>query len=480
MGESILTKIWNRHLLAEGPDGQSLIYVDRHITHEVTSPFAFESLRAAGRKVRRPDLTFATMDHNVPTGDRSSPVADQMSARQMATLSANAEEFGVACFDYASEFQGISHVIGPELGLTLPGITLVCGDSHTSTHGALGALALGIGTSEGEHVFATQSLWIRKPREMRVDLEGTFHEGVSAKDAVMWVIRFQGTGGAIGHAVEFAGATVRGMSVEERMTIANMIIEGGARTAIVEPDQKVFDFIRGSRFAPEGPDWDEAMEDWRSLRSDSDFRYDAQRSFDVGRLEPQVSWGTNPAMTVGVSETVPLPTDSEDPGERAALERALNYMGLRGGERIEDIPIQRVFIGSCTNARVSDLVDAARVVKGRKAARGVRAMVVPGSQKVKREAEAIGLDAVFMDAGFEWRNSGCSLCIGMNEDRLSPGERCAATSNRNFENRMGPGGRTHLLSPMTAAASAIAGRICDPRRLGIMSVGELGLGGVDA
>ncbi len=476
MGESVFTKIWNRHLLAERPDGQSLIYIDRHITHEVTSPLAFESLKAAGRRVRRPDLTFATMDHNVSTGDRSLPISDLMSAKQIATLSANTKQFGILCFDYANEFQGISHVIGPELGLTLPGITLACGDSHTSTHGALGALALGIGTSEGEHVFATQTLWIKRPKEMKVVLDGALREGVSAKDAVMFVIRTIGTGGAIGHVVEFAGGTIAAVSVEERMTIANMIIEGGARTAIVEPDEKVFKFLRGSKFGPRGSDWEEAIDYWGTLKSDESAPYDGSHYFEVGGLEPQVSWGTNPGMTVGISESVPKPTDFADPSERASVERALNYMGLRGGERITDISVERVFVGSCTNARVSDLIDAARVAKGRKVAQGVRAMVVPGSQKVKREAEALGLDGILIEAGFEWRNSGCSLCIGMNEDKLAPGERCAATSNRNFENRMGPGGRTHLLSPMTAAASAVVGKISDPRELGILSLEELGLG----
>ena len=475
MGESVFTKIWNGHLLAERPDGQSLIYIDRHITHEVTSPLAFESLRAAGRRVRRPDLTFATMDHNVPTGDRSAPISDPMSAKQMATLSANATEFGFLCFDYASELQGISHVIGPELGLTLPGITVACGDSHTSTHGALGALALGIGTSEGEHVFATQTLWIRRPKEMKITLDGTLPNGASAKDVVMWVIRSIGTGGAIGHVVEFGGGTVKAMTVEERMTIANMIIEGGARTAIVEPDEKVFESVKGTEFGPAGEEWDEATDYWRTLKSDGDATYDASRSFDVGTLEPQVSWGTNPAMTVGVSESVPRP-EEVGPAEKDSTERALRYMGLEGGEAVTSIPVQRVFIGSCTNARVSDLIDAARVAKGRKVAKGVRAMVVPGSQKVKREAERLGLDMIFVDAGFEWRNSGCSLCIGMNEDKLGYGERCAATSNRNFENRMGPGGRTHLMSPLTAAASAVAGTIADPRRVGILDAEQLGMG----
>ena len=474
MGRSIFSKIWDTHILAERPDGQSLIYIDRHITHEVTSPLAFESLRASGRGVRRPDLTFATMDHNVPTGDRSTPVFDPMSAKQMATLAANAQTFGITLFDYHSDLQGISHVIGPELGLTIPGITLACGDSHTSTHGALGALALGIGTSEGEHVLATQTLWVKRPKEMKINLEGEFGEGVGAKDAVMWVIRSRGTGGAIGHVVEFAGATVRGMSVEQRMTIANMIIEGGARTAIIEPDNKVFQYIRGSRYSPRGPAWERAVESWRDLKSDRDTEYDSSVAFDVGGLEPQVSWGTNPAMTIGISENIPR-AEEFGVAEREGIERGLRYMGLSGGEPVSSIPIQRVFIGSCTNARLSDLVDAARVAKGRRVAPGVRAMVVPGSQTVKRIAEEAGVAEIFTEAGFEWRNSGCSLCLAMNEDKLSPGERCASTSNRNFENRMGPGGRTHLMGPMMAAASAVMGRIADPREVGICDESELGL-----
>ena len=414
------------------------------------------------------------MDHNVSTGDRSLAVTDPLSAKQMATLETNAQTFGITLFDFHSELQGISHVIGPELGLTLPGITVACGDSHTSTHGALGALALGIGTSEGEHVFATQTLWVKRPKEMRIVLEGDFRDGVGAKDAVMWVIRSTGTGGAIGHVVEFAGRTVRGMSVEQRMTVANMIIEGGARTSIIEPDDKTVEYVRGSRFSPRGSDWDSAVESWKDLRSDHDVVYDSNISFEVGELEPQVSWGTNPAMTIGISESIPRAEDFES-GERERVERALGYMGLSGGARITSIPVQRIFIGSCTNARLSDLVDAARVAKGRKVAPGVRAMVVPGSQTVKRVAEGLGVADIFIEAGFEWRNSGCSLCLAMNDDKLSPGERCASTSNRNFENRMGPGGRTHLMSPMTAAASAVMGRIADPREVGICGEEELGL-----
>ncbi len=477
MGQTVFSKIWNRHLLAERSDGQSLIYIDRHLTHEVTSPLAFESLRASGRRVRRPDLTFAVMDHNVPTGDRQLPIADAMSEKQMAALSRNTKEFGILCFDYNSDNQGISHVVGPELGLTLPGITITCGDSHTSTHGALGALALGIGTSEGEHVFATQALWMKKPKEMEVRIEGRFSKGVSAKDAVMWVIRKVGTGGGIGSVVQFRGSTVARMSLEQRMTLSNMIIEGGARTAIMEPDSKVYEYIRGSPFAPAGPDWDGAVSYWRTLSTDYDARFDSSNSFRVGGLEPQVTWGTNPAMTIGVSERVPAPGDYASPGDRVAAGRALAYMGLKGGEPIASVPVERVFIGSCTNARISDLIDAARVCFGKRVAPNVRVMVVPGSQRVKREAELLGLDRLFSESGFEWRNSGCSLCIGMNEDKLSPGERCASTSNRNFENRQGPGGRTHLMSPFTAAATAIAGRIADAREFELATDEQLGLVG---
>ncbi|MDV3293346.1 MAG: 3-isopropylmalate dehydratase large subunit, partial [Nitrososphaerales archaeon] len=349
---------------------------------------------------------------------------------------------------------------------------------HTSTHGALGALALGIGTSEGEHVFATQALWMKKPKEMEARIEGGFSSGVSPKDAVMWVIRQIGTGGAIGSVVQFRGSTIANMSLEQRMTLANMIIEGGARTSIMEPDSKVYEYIRGSTFAPVGPDWDEALRYWRTLSTDHDARFDSSNSYDVGRLEPQVSWGTNPAMTIGVTERVPTPIDFGSPGDRVAAERALGYMGLKGGEPITSVPVERVFIGSCTNARLSDLIDSARVSFGKRVAPHVRAMVVPGSQRVKRAAELLGLDRVFSESGFEWRNSGCSLCIGMNEDKLSPGERCASTSNRNFENRQGPGGRTHLVSPFTAAATAISGRIADPREFELATDEQLGLVGV--
>ncbi|MCX8200829.1 MAG: 3-isopropylmalate dehydratase large subunit [Candidatus Caldarchaeum sp.] len=464
MGRTVFEKIWDGHALAERDDGMTLLYIDRHLTHEVTSPLAFEGLRASGRKVRRPDLTFAVMDHNVPTSDRTEPVKEPMSAAQMQALKRNASEFGITLFDYFSPFQGIVHVIGPELGLTIPGITLVCGDSHTSTHGAFGALAFGIGTSEGEHVFATQTLWLKKPKQMNIILDGKLQQNVTAKDIILHIIRKLGTGGCIGHVVEFTGPLTKQLSVEERMTLANMSIEGGARTAIIEPDEKVYNYIKDTPYAPKGREWDEAMEYWRTLKTEPNAKYDTTHSFDVSGLEPQVTWGTNPGMTVGISETVPSPDDFDDPVERKSVQRALEYMGLQPGMKITDVKVDTVFIGSCTNARLSDLIDVARLVKGKKKAPGVRVLVVPGSMLTKRRAERMGLHRIFIEAGFEWRNSGCSMCIAMNEDRLRPGERCLATSNRNFENRQGPGGRTHLASPLVAAATALTGKITDPRQ----------------
>lgn len=477
MGSTIFSKIWDAHVLAEQADGLSLIYVDRHLTHEVTSPLAFEALRAAGRRVRRPDLTFGVMDHNVSTGDRGLPVLDEMSARQMNALARNTAEFGITCFDYFSPFQGIVHIIGPELGLTLPGTTLVCGDSHTTTHGAFGSLALGIGTSEGEHVFATQTLWLRKPKQMEIRLDGQLPRGVTAKDVILWIIRRIGTGGAIGHAVEYTGETVEQLSIEERMTLTNMAIEGGARTAIISPDAKTFDYLRKAPYAPQRDEWEAASKYWHSLRSDVNAPYDKSLSFDVSSLAPQVTWGTNPAMTVSVTENVPSPEDFTDASDQTAVARALKYMGLQPGMKVTDIRIDAVFIGSCTNARLSDLIDVARVVKGRRVASSIRAMIVPGSQLVKRRAERLGLHRIFMEAGFEWRNSGCSMCIAMNEDKLGNGERCASTSNRNFENRQGLGGRTHLVSPLMAAAAAIEGRFADVRELDLFGIEDLGLTG---
>ncbi len=477
MDSTIFSKIWDAHVLAERPDGQSLIYVDRHLTHEVTSPLAFEALRKAGGRVRRPDLTFAVMDHNVPTSDRTLPVLDEMSRRQMDALAKNSAEFDITCFDYFSAFQGIVHIIGPELGLTLPGTTIVCGDSHTATHGAFGALALGIGTSEGEHVFATQTLWLRRPKQMEIRLSGQLPNGVTAKDVILWIIRRIGTGGAIGHALEYSGETVGQLSIEERMTLTNMAIEAGARTAIISPDDKTFNYLRNAPYAPQGEEWDAVMEYWRLLRADANAHYDASLRFDVTDLAPQVTWGTNPGMTVSVTENVPSPEDFADAGERAAVLRALKYMGLQPGTKVTDITVDAVFVGSCTNSRLSDLVDVARVVKGRRVSPSVRSMIVPGSQLVKRRAERLGLHRIFMEAGFEWRNSGCSMCIAMNEDKLRNGERCASTSNRNFENRQGPGGRTHLVSPLMAAAAAIEGRFVDVREQDLLAADELELKG---
>lgn len=475
MARTVFEKIWDDHVLAKRGEDEYLLYVDRHLTHEVTSPIAFEGLRLRGRRVRRPDLTFAFMDHNVPTADRALPVRDEHSREQMRALARNSREFSITLFDYFSPWQGIVHVVGPELGLTLPGITLVCGDSHTSTHGALGALAFGIGTSEGEHVLATQTIWLRRPRLMEVLLEGKFQSHSTPKDVILYLIRELGTGGMIGHAAEFRGEAVKRMGIEERMTLCNMAIEGGARTAIVEPDEKVYNYLEGAPYAPSGQDWEEARRYWDGLKTDEGARFDKSYRIDVSRVRPQITWGTNPAMCIDVDESVPDPRRFEDPVQRRMAERALNYMGLRPGQRIEGTPIDAVFIGSCTNARLSDLVWVARLVKGQRVASSVRAMIVPGSMLVKRRAERMGLHRIFIEAGFEWRNSGCSMCIAMNEDRLGPGERGVLTSNRNFENRAGPGSRVHLASPLTAAASALEGKIADPRRYSLAPLDELEL-----
>lgn len=472
-GLSVFEKIWLRHVVYEREDGETLLYVDRHLTHEVTSPLAFEGLREKGRKVRRPDLTFSVTDHNVPTGDRLKPIEDKLSLEQIKALEKNARDFGITLFDLYSPYQGIVHVIGPELGLTIPGITLVCGDSHTSTHGALGALAFGIGTSEGEHVLATQTIWLKKPKNMLIKLEGRLQNNVTAKDIVLWVIRNIGTGGGIGHVIEYGGKVVEEMGVEERMTLCNMAIEAGARTAIISPDEKVYHYIKNTPYAPQEDEWEQALEYWRTLPSDPDAVYHKTITFELDKLEPQVTWGTNPAMTIGVTEEIPDPRDYDDPAERQAVERALKYMGLEPGTKIRDVKVDVVFIGSCTNGRLTDLIDAARVLVNNKIAHGVRALVVPGSQLVKRRAERMGLHRIFIEAGFEWKNAGCSMCIAMNEDKLRAGERCASTSNRNFENRQGPGGRTHLVSPIMAAAAAVYGRFVDVRESDLMSREEV-------
>jgi len=463
MAKTLFEKIWDDHVVYQEEGKPALLYVDRHYIHEVTSPQAFEGLRLAKRRVRRPDLTFATMDHNVPTTSRLLPVSDQLAALQMAALERNCSEFGIILFDLSSPYNGIVHVIGPELGLTLPGLTIVCGDSHTSTHGAFGSIAFGVGTSEVEHVLATQCIWVEKPKLMEVVIEGALQKGVTAKDAALYLIKKIGTSGGTGYAIEYRGEVVEGLSMDERMTLCNMSIEAGARCGLIAPDEKAIAYLRGRKYAPKDSAFDEAAEYWRSLRTDQGAVFDKTIKVDAGSVVPQVTWGTTPAMVADVTGVVPHPDEFEDPVERRSVERALEYMGLKPGTLVTEIKVDRVFIGSCTNARVSDLEAAAKVVKGRKVAQGVRAMVVPGSQMVKREAEERGLAKIFREAGFEWRESGCSMCLGMNPDILAPGERCASTSNRNFEGRQGAGGRTHLVSPVMAAAAAIAGRFVDVR-----------------
>jgi 3-isopropylmalate/(R)-2-methylmalate dehydratase large subunit len=464
---TLAAKVWDAHVVGHaGADPAlmepDLLYIDLHLVHEVTSPQAFEGLRLAGRPVRRPDLTLATMDHNVPTTDRSLPVTDPLSKAQMDALARNCGEFGVRLFDMGSANQGIVHLIGPELGLTQPGMTVVCGDSHTATHGAFGALAFGIGTSEVEHVLATQCLPQARPRTMAVQVDGALPFGVTAKDLILAVIGEIGVEGGVGHVIEYRGEAVESLSMEGRMTVCNMSIEAGARAGMIAPDETTFAYLKGRPHAPAGSAWDDALENWRDLRSDAGATYDRVVRFDAATFAPTVTWGTTPAMSVPVTGRVPLPGETADP-EQAG--RALKYMGLDGGEAIADLQVDRVFIGSCTNARISDLRAAAAVAAGRRVADTVRAMVVPGSVPVKLQAEAEGLDAVFREAGFEWREPGCSMCLGMNPDILAPGERCASTSNRNFEGRQGRGGRTHLVSPVMAAAAAVHGHFVDVREL---------------
>jgi 3-isopropylmalate/(R)-2-methylmalate dehydratase large subunit len=465
MGRTLFEKVWDAHVVSRLPDGPALLYVDLHLVHEVTSPQAFEGLRLAGRPVRRPDLTVATIDHNVSTGDRRLPIVDQLSRAQVDALVRNAREFGVELFDLDSPEQGIVHVIGPELGLTQPGMTIVCGDSHTSTHGAFGALAFGIGTSEVEHVLATQCVMQSRPRTMEVRFTGRTQPGVSAKDLILALIRRIGTAGGAGHVIEYTGEAIRALSMESRMTICNMSIEAGARAGMIAPDETTFTYLEGRPRAPSGALWDRAVATWSTLASDPGAQYDRQIVLDAGSIEPQVTWGTNPAMTANISERVPDPALAGSAAEQEAYSRALDYMGLRPGVALEGLPVDRVFLGSCTNARLEDLREAASIAKGHRVAAGVRAMVVAGSQQVKAAAEQEGLDRIFTDAGFEWRNPGCSMCLGMNDDVLGVGERCASTSNRNFEGRQGRGGRTHLVSPAMAAAAAIAGCLTDVRAL---------------
>jgi 3-isopropylmalate/(R)-2-methylmalate dehydratase large subunit len=459
---TLFEKIWNAHLVAEPSGRSSILYIDLHLVHEVTSPQAFDGLRTAGRRVRQPLRAVATVDHNIPTEPRGTPITDAIAARQIAALQNNCREFGIRLFDMDSPEQGIVHVIGPELGLTQPGMTIVCGDSHTSTHGAFGALAFGIGTSEVEHVLATQCLAQQKPRTLKIEVRGRLQEGVAAKDLALGIIGQIGTEGASGHVIEYAGEAVRGLSMEGRMTLCNMSIEAGARAGMVAPDETTFDYVRGRRFAPRDGEWETAVALWRTLPTDDGASFDEVVVIDAAQLSPFVTWGTNPGMVAPITGRVPEPGSMRG-GDRRATELALEYMALEPGKRIEDIGIDRVFIGSCTNSRIEDLRAAARVAKGHRVNPKVRAMVVPGSQTVKRAAEQEGLHRIFLDAGFEWRESGCSMCLGMNPDILQPGERCASTSNRNFEGRQGRGGRTHLVSPMMAAAAAITGHFTDVR-----------------
>ena len=468
MGKTLFEKIWESHVVVEKQNEPTLIYIDRHLVHEVTSPQAFEGLRMNNRKVRRPDLTIATMDHNVPTSNRSLPILDQTSAVQIKTLKNNCKDFGIKLFDIYSPNQGIVHVIGPQLGITLPGSTIVCGDSHTSTHGAFGALALGIGTSEVEHVLASQTLWLEKPKTFEVRVEGkrSNPHAVTAKDIILSIIKNIGTAGGTGTVIEYRGEGITDLSMDQRMTICNMSIEGGARAGLIAPDDKTFDYLRDREYTPKN--YESLVDSWKkTLTTDSDAIFDKTFTLDINDIAPQVSWGTNPGMTCDVDESIPSPDEfsNGDANQKRGAEKALEYMALKSGTMIEDIMIDRVFIGSCTNARLEDLIEASKIVKGKKVASNINAMVVPGSQMVKRQAEEMGLDKIFIDANFEWREAGCSMCLGMNPDILLPGERCASTSNRNFEGRQGTGGRTHLVSPVMAAAAAIYGHFVDVRKL---------------
>jgi len=459
-------KVWDRHVVHRGTaDEPDVLFIDLHLVHEVTSPQAFDGLRLAGRSVHRPDLTIATADHNVPTVDIDKPVADPVSARQLAVLDANCAEFGITCYPMGDANQGIVHIIGPEQGLTQPGMTIVCGDSHTSTHGAFGALAFGIGTSEVEHVLATQTLPQKRPATMAVTIDGELPPGVTAKDLVLAVIGRIGTGGGSGHIIEYRGSAFRGLSMEGRMTVCNMSIEAGARAGMIAPDDTTFAYLEGRDHAPKGAAWEEALADWRTLPTDAGAGFDKEVVLEAASLAPFVTWGTNPAQVARIDGTVPEPSSFEDPVDRETAARALEYMGLAGGTPIRDIAVDTVFIGSCTNGRIEDLRAAAGVLEGRTVRPGMRALVVPGSHRVKAQAEAEGLDAVFTAAGFDWREPGCSMCLAMNPDKLSPGERAASTSNRNFEGRQGRGGRTHLVSPSVAASTAVAGRFATPEEL---------------
>lgn len=462
---TLFEKIWERHRIVEEPGAPAILYIDLHLVHEVTSPQAFEGLRQKGLRVRRPENTVATMDHSIPTTGLELPLVDAMADRQLKQLQVNCQEFGIPLYDMHSEQRGIVHVIGPELGLTQPGMTIVCGDSHTATHGAFGALAFGIGTSEVEHVLATQSLLQNRPKTYRVDFEGQLAPGVTSKDMILALIAKIGIGGGTGHIFEYSGPAIRALSMEERMTLCNMSIEGGARAGMIAPDDTTFEYLAGREFAPRGADWDAAVSFWRTLPSDEGAQYDRTVSLDVSHLKPMITYGTNPGMGIQIDEQIPDPTTETDSSRRAALEKALDYMGLQPGKPLLGHPVDVIFIGSCTNSRIHDLRQAASILRGHKVAANVHLLVVPGSESVRRQAEAEGLDRVFREAGAEWRHAGCSMCIAMNGDQLQPGQYAVSTSNRNFEGRQGKGGRTFLASPLTAAASAINGFLTDPRTL---------------
>ncbi|MGL6193778.1 MAG: 3-isopropylmalate dehydratase large subunit [Thermoguttaceae bacterium] len=463
--KTMYEKIWDAHVVHQEPGQDAILYVDLQLVHEVTSPQAFEGLRLAGRKVRRPNKTFAVQDHNVPTTDRSLPIVDEISKKQIDLLRSNCKEFGVRLFDINDPDQGVVHVVGPERGLTHPGMLIVCGDSHTATHGAFGALAFGIGTSEVEHVLATQTLRQKKSKTLRIQVDNALPSGVSAKDLILYIIGKLTTAGGAGYVVEFTGPAIKRLSMEGRMTVCNMAIEMGARAGMIAPDEKTFEYIMGREYAPDRNFWDTAVKNWKLLPSDPDAVFDRLETFDAGSVEPQITWGTNPAQVIGVSDKIPSPESFENADERKMAAAALEYMGLEAGKPITDVKIDHVFIGSCTNGRIEDLRAAAEIVKGKKVASTVQGLVVPGSGPVKRQAEREGLDVIFKEAGFQWREPGCSMCLAMNPDQIQPKERCASTSNRNFEGRQGKGGRTHLVSPTSAAAAAIAGHFVDPRNV---------------
>lgn len=465
MGKTLAEKIWAEHVVSSAANEPDLLYIDLHLIHEVTSPQAFDGLRLAGRKVRRPDLTIATEDHNVPTLNIDKPIADPVSKLQVDTLRKNCAEFGVRIHSLGDIDQGIVHVVGPQLGITQPGMTIVCGDSHTSTHGAFGALAFGIGTSEVEHVLATQTLPLIRPKTMAINVEGALKPGVTSKDIILAVIAKIGTGGGQGYILEYRGSAIRALSMEARMTVCNMSIEAGARAGLIAPDQTTFDYVKGKPHAPQGADWDAAVAYWKTLTTDADAKFDAEVNLNADELAPFVTWGTNPGQGLPLSESVPNPADFANAEDRGAAERALEYMGLTAGTPLKAIKVDTVFLGSCTNGRIEDLRAAAEILKGKKIANSLRLLVVPGSARVRLQAESEGLDKVFLDAGAEWRSAGCSMCLGMNPDQLTVGERAASTSNRNFEGRQGKGGRTHLVSPLVAAATAIKGTLASPADL---------------